>query len=88
MHRCDVRHIAGDGNPLRGRLGGFSQADEDALARSPETIGTAPVGATRNAKLRGRKCVTDAEFDRAVMVTITAATAMWPSGALEKVEVI
>ena len=33
-------------------------------------------------------CVTDAEFDSAVMTTITAAMAMWLSGALEKVEVV
>lgn len=74
-----------------GWRGGFSQADKDALARSLETIRTAmvkPVGATQNAKRRGQECVTDAEFDRAVMVTIAAAMAMWMSGALEKVEVI
>lgn len=74
-----------------GWRGGFSQADKDALARSLETIRTAmvqPVGATSDAKRRGQWCVTDAEFDRAVMVTITAAMAMWLSGALEKVEVV
>lgn len=73
-----------------GWRGGFSQADKDALARSLETIRTAmvqPVGATSDAKRRDQRCVTDAEFDRAVMVTITAAMAMWLSGALEKVEV-
>lgn len=37
---------------------------------------------------RGQGCVTDAEFDRAVMVTVASAMAMWLSGALEKVEVI
>lgn len=70
---------------------GFSQADKDALASSLDTIRTAmvqPVGATPNAKQRSQMCVTDAEFDRAVMVTITAAMAMWLSGALEKVEVV
>ena len=74
-----------------GWRGGFSQADKDALASSLETIRTAmvqPVGATPNAKQRSQRCVTDAEFDRAVMVTITAAMAMWLSGAMEKVEVI
>ena len=74
-----------------GWSGGFSQADKDALARSLDTIRTAmvqPVGATPDAKRRGQGCVTDAEFDRAVMVTIAAAMAMWLSGALEKVEVI
>ena len=73
-----------------GWRGGFSKADKDALAESLDTIRTAmvqPVGATPDAKLRDKRCVTDAEFDRAVMVTITSAMAMWLSGALEKVEV-
>lgn len=71
-----------------GWRGGFSQADKDALAESLDTIRTAmvqPVGATPDAKRRGQECVTDAEFDRAVMVTIASAMAMWLSGALEKV---
>lgn len=46
-----------------------------------------PVGATPNAKRRDQRCVTDVEFDRAMMVTVTAAMAMWLSGALEKIEV-
>ena len=74
-----------------GWRGGFSKSDKDALASSLDTIRTAlvqPVGATSDAKRRGQWCVTDAEFDRAVMVTITAAMAMWLSGALEKVEVV
>lgn len=76
---------------FNGWRGGFSQADKDALARSLDTIRTAlvqPVGVTPNAKRRSQRCVTDAEFDRAVMVTVTAAMAMWLSGALEKVEVV
>lgn len=74
-----------------GWRGGFSQADKDALAESLDTIRTAmvqPVGATPDANRRGKRYVTDAEFDRAVMVTIASAMAMWLSGALEKVEVI
>lgn len=74
-----------------GWRGDFSQEDKDALARSLDTIRTAmvqPVGATPDAKRRDSRCVTDAEFDRAVMVTITSAMAMWLSGAIEKVEVI
>ena len=74
-----------------GWRGGFSQSDKDALARSLDTIRTAmvqPVGATPDAKRRDKRCVTDAEFDRAVMVTIASAMAMWLSGALEKVEVV
>lgn len=73
-----------------GWRGGFSQADKDALARSLDTIRTAmvqPVGSTSDAKRRDSRCVTDAEFDRAVMVTVASAMAMWLSGALEKVEV-
>ena len=71
--------------------GGFSQADKDALAMSLDTIRTAlvqPVGATPRAKQHSKRCVTDAEFDRAVMVTIASAMAMWLSGALERVEVV
>ena len=74
-----------------GWRGGFSQADKDALASALETIRTAmvqPVGATSDAKRRDQRCVTDAEFDRAVMVTVASAMAMWLSGALEKVEVV
>ena len=74
-----------------GWRGGFSQADKDALARSLGTIRTAmvqPAGVTSNAKRRDQRCVTDAEFDRAVMVTVASAMAMWLSGALEKVEVV
>lgn len=74
-----------------GWRGGFSQEDKDALAMSLETIRTAmvqPVGATPDAKRRDQRCVTDAEFDRAVMVTIASAMAMWLSGALDKVEVV
>lgn len=74
-----------------GWRGGFSQADKDALASSLDTIRTAmvqPVGATPDAKRRDQRCVTDAEFDRAVMVTIASAMAMWLSGALEKLEVV
>lgn len=76
---------------FNGWRGGFSQADKDALARSLDTIRTAlvqPVGATPDAKRRDQRCVTDAELDRAVMVTIASATAMWLSGALERVEVV
>ena len=74
-----------------GWRGGFSQADKDALASSLDTIRTAmvqPVGATQDSKRRDSRCVTDAEFDRAVMVTIASAMAMWLSGALENVEVV
>ena len=74
-----------------GWRGGFSQADKDALARSLDTIRTSmvqPVGATPDAKRRDSRCVTDAEFDRAVMVTIAASMAMWLSGALKNVEVV
>lgn len=74
-----------------GWRGGFSQADKDALAMSLDTIRTAlvqPAGATPRAKQYSKRCVTDAEFDRAVMVTIASAMAMWLSGALERVEVV
>ena len=70
-----------------GWRGGFSQEDKDALVESLDTIRTAmvqPVGATPDAKRRDSRCVTDAEFDRAVMVVLSTALTMWLSGALDK----
>lgn len=70
-----------------GWSGGFSESDKRAMAESLDTIRTAivqPFGASANAKRRNSQCVTDVEFDRAVMVVLSCALAMWLSGALDK----
>ena len=70
-----------------GWKGGFSESDKRAMAESWNTISTAlvqPFGANADAKKRDSKCVTDVEFDRAVMVVLSTALAMWLSGALDK----
>lgn len=70
-----------------GWQGGFSESDKRAMAESLNTIRTAlvqPFGANADAKRRDSKCVTDVEFDRAVMVVLSCALAMWLSGALDK----
>lgn len=68
-----------------------AHTDKDGRVVPLDTIGTAmvqPVGSTPDAKRRDSRCVTDAEFDRAVMATVASAMAMWLSGALEKAEVV
>ena len=70
-----------------GWKGGFSESDKRAMAESLNTIRTAlvqPFGANADAKRRDSNCVTDVEFDRAVMVVLSTALAMWLSGALDK----
>lgn len=70
-----------------GWKGGFSESDKRAMAESLDTIRTAivqPFGADADAKRRNSQCVTDVEFDRAVMVVLSCALAMWLSGALDK----
>ena len=70
-----------------GWKGGFSESDKRAMAESLNTIRTAlvqPFGANADAKKRDSKCVTDVEFDRAMMVVLSTALAMWLSGALDK----
>ena len=70
-----------------GWKGGFSESDKRAMAESLNTIRTAlvqPFGSNADAKKRDSKCVTDVEFDRAVMVVLSTALAMWLSGALDK----
>ena len=71
-----------------GWRGGFTEADRDAMAEGLSTIRTAmvqPVGATASAKARSRECVTDAEFDGAVMRVLAAAMCLWLSGRLAEV---
>lgn len=70
-----------------GWKGGFSESDKRAMAESLDTIRTAlvqPFGANADVKRRDSKCVTDVEFDCAVMVVLSTALTMWLSGALDK----
>lgn len=72
-----------------GWQGGFSESDKRAMAESLSTIRTAlvqPFGANADAKRRDSKCVTDVEFDRAVMVVLACSMVMWLSGALDTVQ--
>lgn len=74
-----------------GWQGGFSESDKRAMAESLDTIRTAlvqPFGANADAKRRDSNCVTDVEFDRAVMVVLSTALAMWLSGALNTVKCV
>ena len=70
--------------------GQFTEHDRNAMAESLNVIRTAlvqPVGATPTAKQRNAECVTDAEYDMAVITVICSAMVMWLSGTLDKVEV-
>lgn len=67
---------------------GFSEADRDAMADGLSIIRTAmvqPVGATSAAKARRSGCVTDAEFDGAVVRVLGTAMCLWLSGKLGEV---
>lgn len=69
--------------------GGFSSADKRAMADALQTIRTAmvqPFGTNANAKRRDAKCVTDVEFDRAVMTVLCASMCLWLSGKLDEIE--
>lgn len=69
----------------------YSESDKHAMKESLNTIRTAlvqPFGANADAKRRDSKCVTDVEFDRAVMVVLSTALAMWLSGALDTVQCV
>ena len=71
--------------------GGFSESDKRAMAESLNTIRTAlvqPFGANADAKRRDSNCVTDVEFDRAVMTVLTCSMVMWLSGALDTVQCV
>ena len=74
-----------------GWKGGFSESDKRAMAESLNTIRTAlvqPFGANADAKKRDSKCVTDVEFDRAVMTVLACSMVMWLSGALDTVQCV
>lgn len=56
--------------------GGFTSADKQAMADALQTIRTAmvqPLGTNANAKQRDAKCVTDVEYDRAVVTVLSTA---------------
>ncbi len=74
-----------------GWQGGFSESDKRAMAESLNTIRTAlvqPFGANADAKRRDSNCVTDVEFDRAVMTVLACSMVMWLSGALDTVQCV
>ena len=74
-----------------GWKGGFSESDKRAMAESLNTIRTAlvqPFGANADVKRRDSKCVTDVEFDRAVMTVLACSMVMWLSGALDTVQCV
>ena len=69
--------------------GGFSAADKQAMADALQTIRTAmvqPFGTNADAKRRDAKCVTDVEYDRAVVTVLSTAMCMWLSGKLDEIE--
>lgn len=69
--------------------GGFSAADKQAMADALQTIRTAivqPAGTNSNAKRRSAKCVTDAEYDIAVVTVLSTAMCLWLSGKLDEIE--
>lgn len=69
--------------------GGFTSADKHAMADALQTIRTAmvqPVGTNSDAKRRDAKCVTDAEYDRAVATVLCTAMCLWLSGKLDEIK--
>lgn len=69
--------------------GGFSAADKQAMADALKTIRTAivqPAGTNSNAKRLSAKCVTDVEYDRAVVTVLSTAMCLWLSGKLDEIE--
>lgn len=69
----------------------FNEYDKEALKDSLDTIRTAmvqPFGANADAKRRDSKCVTDVEFDRAVMTVLACSMIMLLSGALDTVQCV
>lgn len=69
--------------------GGFSAADKQAMKDALQTIRTAmvqPFGTNADAKRRDARCVTDAEYDLAVVTVLCAAMCLWLSGKLDGIE--
>ena len=68
---------------------GFSAADKQAMKDALQTIRTAmvqTVGTNADAKRRDAKCITDVEYDRAVVTVLGTAMCLWLSGKLDKIE--
>lgn len=69
--------------------GSFSAADKQAMKDALQTIRTAmaqPFGTNADAKRRDARCVTDVEFDRAVVTVLGTAMCLWLSGKLDAIE--
>lgn len=69
--------------------GGFTSSDKQAMADALQTIRTAlvqPIGANSDAKRRDAKCITDAEYDLAVMTVLCTSMCLWLSGKLDEIE--
>lgn len=69
--------------------GSFSAADKQAMKDALQTIRTAmvqPLGTNAGAKRRNARCVTDVEFDRAVVTVLGTAMCLWLSGKLDEIE--
>ena len=69
----------------------FNEHDKAALKDALGTIRTAmvqPFGANADAKRRNSHCITDTEFDRAVMTVLACSMVMWLSGELDTVQCV
>ena len=69
--------------------GSFTSSDKQAMADALKTIRTAmvqPFGTNADAKRRDARCVTDVEFDRAVVTVLGTAMCLWLSGKLDEIE--
>ena len=69
--------------------GGFTNAGKQAMSDALQTIRTAmvqPFGTNADAKRRDAKCVTDVEYDRAVVTVLSTAMCLWLSGKLDEIE--
>lgn len=69
--------------------GSFTSADKQAMADALQTIRTAmvqPFGVNADAKRRNAKCITDVEYDRAVVTVLSTAMCLWLSGKLDEIE--
>ena len=59
------------------------------MADALQTIRTAivqPFGTNADAKRRNAKCITDVEYDRAVVTVLSTAMCLWLSGKLDEIE--
>lgn len=69
--------------------GGFTSSDKQAMKDALQTIRTAmvqPAGTNADAKRRNAKCITDVEYDRAVVTVLSTAMCLLLSGKLDEIE--